>query len=284
MGKLRDITGLSFGKLTVIKRAGTSKQGEALWLCKCECGNTTITKGSFLRNGTTKSCGCLQFLQRQKMGRANKYRYKDLSGKRFGRWLVVQRADNAKGGVTYECICDCGTKKNVLARSLLGGVSQSCGCLKAEKTAEQSRTHGLSKHPLYHVMVDMMDRCYNPRAQEYKNYGKRGITICDEWRNDYGSFVRWGLEHGYAKGLQIDRIDNSKGYSPSNCRFVTPSVNANNRRNTVMIEVRGQVLPCAEAARIYNISPETIRRRYRAGMRGEKLIYKGKLERSHKNG
>ena len=67
MGKLRDITGLSFGKLTVIKRAGTSKQGEALWLCKCECGNTTITKGSSLRNGTTKSCGCFRFLRGEKL-------------------------------------------------------------------------------------------------------------------------------------------------------------------------------------------------------------------------
>lgn len=84
----------------------------------------------------------------------------------------------------------------------------------------------------------MKERCYNPNAHYYKNYGGRGISICDEWRNDPIAFIQWGEKHGYQKGLQIDRIDNDGNYEPSNCRFVTPKENNNNKRNNILLEVR----------------------------------------------
>lgn len=275
MGAFVDITGSVFNKLTVIKRTGTNKQGEALWLCKCECGGSIITRGSSLRNGTTQSCGCLQFTQRQAMGRANANRLHDLTGKQFGKWLVVERVKSKPRTVLYKCKCECGTIKNVRATSLTTGASTSCGCYKAEKAAIQAKTHGLSRHPLYHVISDAIDRCHNPKAQEYHRYGARGITVCEEWRENRERFIEWAVSNGYAKGLTIDRIDNNRGYAPDNCRFVTQQENTNNRRNTVLVEIDGKKIPCTEAARIYGISAGKIRKRYRAGLRGKALLDKG---------
>jgi hypothetical protein len=93
--------------------------------------------------------------------------------------------------------------------------------------------HGLIDHPLYNVWKNMKQRCFNPKASEYKNYGARGITICKSWLNDSGRFVRWGLAHGWKPGLLIDREDNDDDYRPGNCRFVTPKVSSNNKRTVL---------------------------------------------------
>ena len=85
----------------------------------------------------------------------------------------------------------------------------------------------------------MKNRCYRKETDSYKNYGGRGISVCDEWKNNSTAFYRWALSNGYADGLQLDRINNNGNYSPENCRFVTPKQNANNRRNAVRLSVRG---------------------------------------------
>jgi len=91
-------------------------------------------------------------------------------------------------------------------------------------------TKGYSKHPLYSVLRSMKSRCYNKNVKNFKNYGGRGITLCEEWRRDARFFIRWGEKNGYRKGLQIDRINNDGNYEPDNCRFVTPRENLLNRR------------------------------------------------------
>lgn len=92
------------------------------------------------------------------------------------------------------------------------------------------RTHGLTSHPIYHVWRNLISRCYNPKNIGYKYYGDRGIMVCQEWRSTPKSFIEWAEANGWQKGLQLDRIENDKGYSPNNCQFTTGSKNRLNGR------------------------------------------------------
>ena len=135
----------------------------------------------------------------------------------------------------YECPY-CGIEFKSVQHHIKDGTTKSCGCYAKQVAAELLRTnhiaktHGLTNHPLYKLFKHMCGRCYNPNEEHYKDYGGRGIGICYEWRKSPELFVIWGLEHGYQKGLQIDRRDNDKDYSPDNCRWVTRSINAQNKR------------------------------------------------------
>ena len=101
------------------------------------------------------------------------------------------------------------------------------------KLIKSGKTHGLSKSPLYLVYFGILSRCNNPSNPRYHRYGGRGITICDEWRNDFATFDIWAKNNGYKSGLQIDRIDNNKGYFKENCRWVSSKVNNNNKADNI---------------------------------------------------
>lgn len=119
--------------------------------------------------------------------------------------------------------------------------------------------HGLywKYEKLFNLWQTMKSRCENPKRDNYERYGARGITVCEEWR-EAKNFVEWALENGYKKGLQLDRIDNNKGYSPDNCRFVTPAENNRNRRNTKFLTIKGVTKCVAEWSREKNISQFTV--------------------------
>lgn len=156
----------------------------------------------------------------------------DLTGKRFGRYLVLNRdVRENKRKIWWNCICDCGTEKAVIGEHLKDGRVKSCGCWKGQAGSEHLKTHGMSKIPEYKTWLRMRHRCYNVNNQDYKDYGLRGITVCDEWLNDFPRFYsdmgRKPTEHH-----SIDRINNDSGYSPQNCRWADPYVQANNRRDT----------------------------------------------------
>lgn len=121
-------------------------------------------------------------------------------------------------------------------------------------------THGFSKtNPrLFGLWETMRTRCNNKNRDKYMDYGGRGITVCDEWNNSAEAFCEWALSNGYKDGLQIDRIDNNKGYEPSNCRFVTPKQNSRNRRNTVYLTVNGETKCVSEWCETVDISQFTI--------------------------
>lgn len=110
---------------------------------------------------------------------------------------------------------------------------------------------------LFNVWQTMKTRCENPSRDNYERYGGRGITVCEEWQKAE-NFVVWALNNGYKRGLQLDRIDNSKGYSPDNCRFVTPKANSRNRRNTKFLTVNGETKCVAEWCEIISVSPFTV--------------------------
>ncbi len=167
---------------------------------------------------------------------------KDLTGQKFGRLTVIERAGSRAWGrgshATWLCECECGNKCVVVGSQLLSGITQSCGCLRKEVASERGKVHVQPKEiiRIRKIFRGMKRRCYEKTEQSYKNYGARGIGICDEWLEDAEKFVEWSLKNGYRQGLQIDRIDNNGGYNPQNCRWTTCRTNSNNKRNTVRLK------------------------------------------------
>lgn len=131
----------------------------------------------------------------------------------------------------FECmICKEKTHFITQIKHVNSGHTISCGCHHKNQLIKRNTTHGLSGDPLFSVWVDMKKRCYSKKYKGYRYYGERGIKVCDDWLNTPKSFISWGYNNGFKKGLEIDRIDNDGDYSPSNCKFSNRFTNAQNQR------------------------------------------------------
>lgn len=180
---------------------------------------------------------------------------KDLTGLTFGYWKVLRRAENKGKRAMWLCKCVCGKEKVIQGTSLKSGLSKSCGCKKSEN---HFKTHGLANHPLYAKWLAIRHRCKNPHNHKYKNYGGKGITVCSEWDSDFELFYEWALSNGYKEGLELDRIDNTKGYSPENCRFVTHKENLRNMERTILVTINGKTAPLIEWCEKLNLKYLTV--------------------------
>lgn len=195
----------------------------------------------------------------------------NLTGKVFSNLTVIKfDSDYSKGKKSryWLCKCKCGRYRHVRTSKLTDGYTKSCGC----KNYSTNRKHGLSKHNLYRVWYNMKSRCYKTKDINFHSYGGRGITVCKEWRNSLPVFYNWAIKNGYKQGLQLDRIDVNKGYTPDNCRFVTVDINLNNKRNSVYLKSNGRILTAAQWARELNVSANAIYSRIRRGWSDEKII------------
>lgn len=164
-----------------------------------------------------------------------------LPGTRFSRWIVIgETFSDKKGNSRVLCRCECGTTRDVSCNLLVKGGSLSCGCYQRQVVSEICkvirRTHGKTGSRVYGKWVSMLTRCYNPAEKCYPNYGGRGITVCDEWR-DFKNFYTDMGDPG--DGMSLDRIDPNGNYEPSNCRWLSMSAQARNKRNNRKLTVNG---------------------------------------------
>lgn len=249
MGKINDITGKKFNMLTALEPIRVEPKIGAIWKFKCECGNIVELPASRVttKNGT-KSCGCLNKKNVPKI---------DLTGKKFGKLTVLKCDGTAKRRrMMWVCRCDCGTLVKVDGAHLKSGHTQSFGCILKDGKNSSLYKNGLSRTKLHYAYFNMKNRCTRKDNYEYQNYGGRGISVCDEWMSNDGfvAFSDWALSNGYEDGLTLDRIDNDKGYSPDNCRWVDKFVQANNKRNNHFIKINGEIGTVANMARKFNVS------------------------------
>lgn len=199
---------------------------------------------------------------------------KDLTGKHIdGTYLTVLRQDedivrpSGKHIACYLVQCDCGSEPFRIEAGSIGR-TKSCGCLIAKVQTErckemglQNRIHNDTGSRLYMIWANMKERCYNKNNPKYKNYGDRGIIVCDEWKYSYVCFREWALSNGYSNLLTIDRIDVDGNYEPSNCRWTTNVEQSNNRTNNIDIEYKGEMHTLSEWSKILNINYHTLYRR-----------------------
>lgn len=169
----------------------------------------------------------------------------DLTGHKFGRLTVLKESEHRDldGNIYWVCKCDCGNIKNIISRSLRTGRTISCGCYNLENNQKRlgqhkyNQTHGKSDTRLYYVYKTMKNRCYNPKIPKYKNYGARGIKVCDEWKNSFQAFYDWAISTGYDENAKygectIERKDVNGDYCPENCCWIPASEQAKNKTTT----------------------------------------------------
>lgn len=201
----------------------------------------------------------------------------DLTGQRFGRLTAlgpVGRSGN--GRIAWSCRCDCGKTTTVSGKNLRNGNTQSCGCLQRERISSAEKIHGMSHSKIHQVWLGIKQRCDNPNHGAYKNYGGRGIKICDEWHNSFEAFIAYvaSLPHYGEKGYTLDRINNSIGYQVGNIRYATRIEQNRNSRHVRPLTFDGRT-QCLQAwADEMGVGRNTLTRRLRNGWSVEDALSK----------
>ena len=287
MGRnIKDITGMQFGYLTAVKFSHR-KNSKTYWEFKCRCGNTVIRRIDKLKKHKTPSCGCYsaEYTEFQKeeaqkrKDRINKIHCinkkikhnktlvgRDLTGEKIGNLTVLEMIGKQCGKKTkYICLCDCGnevikTQERLITKTPCQS-TWSCGCTKNRYSkSEFANKYNLTTSRIYQLYKGMIKRCYNSKSASFKDYGGRGIIVCDEWLQGDGfeMFYKWAITHGYNDILTIDRINVNGNYDPDNCRWVDSKTQANNKRNSINIKYQDTLISISECSKISQIKKDRI--------------------------
>lgn len=261
LDKLRkEWIGKKINMLTIIDLCrGEEKDGfRTRALCECECGKKINIPFLAIKKGSYISCGCYQNFNFER----------DYKNKKYHNIEIIKLVDEKNKIV--KCKCHCG---NFFETKLINITKTKRYVIGCEKCND-------GKHLLYNIkktdetiygnlrsiLNSIKQRCLNTNEKSYHNYGGRGITICNEWKNDSNNFIMWALNNGYQKGLEIDRINNDGNYEPNNCRWVTKTINANNKRNSVKYIFNGVQMSIKEISEIVEIPITTLKSRLNKGM------------------
>lgn len=182
----------------------------------------------------------------------------DRTGEIYGRLRVICRSPEYDRAY-WDCVCSCGKSTTVRGDHLKEGRVQSCGCIKDE----QRFVHGMSGSQEYTCWMNMRKRCYDPKNRAYRDYGRRGITVCDEWNESFAAFY---ADMGpIPEGLTLERTNNDLGYSKGNCVWATRLDQVRNRRNSILHTIDGRTLCLKEWCKELSVSYQTARYRMRIG-------------------
>lgn len=198
----------------------------------------------------------------------------DISGKRFGKLLAIRKVGKGsrKTPQKWFCVCDCGNTKQITKGSLLRGITKSCGCERKRISRERMTKHGLKKTILYKKWLSMKNRCYNKNSERFKNYGERGICVCDEWRKNFVTFYTWAIENGYKYGLSLERMDVNGNYCPNNCKWIPLKDQVFNKTNTIYLNLFGDKMTVHNASLMFGVPEKRIRCRRQMGWSDERCV------------
>lgn len=199
----------------------------------------------------------------------------DLTGKRFGRLVVVDRAPtkiqaSGQRKTMWNCVCDCGARIITQMWCLRSGMSKSCGCFHRDSATAQSTVHGMSGTPEHVVWAQMRERCRNPNSPSWENYGGRGISVCDRWQEFANFFADMGQRPSPKHSLE--RLDVNRGYEIGNCVWATKKTQARNTRRNHYITFNGETRCVAEWSELTGIGGPTIRFRLKEGWTVERAL------------
>lgn len=233
-------------------------------LCQCECGKKNYYPFSIIKRGSYISCGCYQDFNFER----------DYQGKKYHNIEILELIN--KDTKMVKCKCHCGQIFQTKLINITKKKRYVIGCPKCNDG--KNLLYNIKKSEeevngnLRHLFSSIKQRCYNQNNEAYKNYGGRGIKVCDEWLNDTTKFISWSLDNGYEKGLEIDRIDVNGNYEPSNCRWVSRIINANNKRNNIKYIFNNKEMSIKEISELVKIPITTLKSRLKKGMSIDEAI------------
>lgn len=193
----------------------------------------------------------------------------NMIGQKYNKLTVLSKVETNHNGYVYECLCDCGNKKVIEGKSIRSGLTKSCGCIRSQYVSTKNKTHEKTNTGAYKSWRAMKTRCTNLNTPSYKNYGERGITICDRWLNFENFYEDMGDR---PEGKTLERIDNSKGYSRENCKWASKKEQNRNTRQVKLLTYEGETLCMKEWAEKLSIPYSTLQDRIRRGWNVERAL------------